>query len=68
VAELAAVQFGIKYKYHDRWSCRDCYVVNCDCEDGASLIVELYNEDSSDISGELRRTEACALTLIGGAA
>jgi hypothetical protein len=72
-----AIQFGSAYRYHDKWSGRDCYVVATDTtrtafavgrNDVASLIVELYTEDGSSHSGELRRTEASALTLVGGAA
>lgn len=61
--KLKDVQFGIKHKYYSREFKTECYVVAQHTDDGASLIIELYEDD--DISGKYRMTEASELDVIG---
>ena len=65
--ELNKVMFGLDYLYYDRHHKSLCHVVATDHDDGASLIIELHanNEDDVlDITGNIRRSEACFLQLL----
>lgn len=43
---------------------RHAYVTAFDCDDGASLIIEFYDENDDIFSGEFMRTEACFLEQV----
>lgn len=58
---LNDVQFGAGHTYYCDAYKANCYAVNCHHDDGATLIIELYDPDG-DISGELRQIDACMLT------
>jgi len=60
----SGIKYGIAHQYLITKTGRKCYVTAVDCEDGACLIVELYDEDGLDISGELLRVEASELTEV----
>lgn len=57
---LDQIEFGIAAAYYCRRHKSKCYVVSCHHDDGATIIVELYED--GDISGEYRSTEAYCLT------
>ncbi len=57
--KLKDVKFGIGHTYFETQLEQRCYVVNCDFDDGARLIVETFED--GDLSGKLYSTEACYL-------
>ena len=59
--ELKNVKLGIEHTYLHNPTNRLCYVAGVYESDGACLIVELYDEDGDDITGELKYSEACFL-------
>lgn len=56
---------GIGHYYRDKESGRKCYITGLSCDDGACLIIELFDEEETDICGELRYSEDCFLTYLG---
>jgi len=62
--KLDTIKYGIEHQYVVTKTGRKCYVTAVDCQDGACLIVELYDEHGLDISGELLRVEASELTEV----
>jgi hypothetical protein len=61
---LEDVKFGMDYLYVHRESGRKCYVHNCDVDDGAYLLVRLYNEEGDDESDQIVGTDAAGLDPI----
>lgn len=44
------LKVGIMHPYRDKITGRKCYVRGFDVDDGATILVELYDEDDDDIS------------------
>ena len=62
--KLEDVKFGIDHIYKCRLNDCLCYVVNCDHEDGASLIIEKVDDEDFDLTNEFTQSEACHLTPV----
>lgn len=65
--KLCDVKLGFDHQYIDEKTGRKCYIAAIHADDGACLIIELYDVDGEDHSGELRMSEACFLEPISGA-
>ena len=56
------VKLGIEHRYIEKKSGLQCYVTAIDVDDGACIILEMFDVKGEDITGELRRSEACFLS------